>query len=312
MRILHIENTAGVGSDLAQAQIELGHDARVLETWKSYMNWPHDYTRIYQGTMMDKIAMMWKSAIDFQDFDIYHIHSGINWKRLDIVLLKLMHQKPFVIHYHGSEVTKGYNKAYTRFADAKIVATPNLLKWHKDAIFIPNPMVAREDLSWQIHDPVRIVHLPTRPQDKGTSVIRDAIEELGEMGINFEFEEEASSPERSHDQVLEIIRTSDIIIDQVNDLGVFGRTSMEAMSFGKVAIASYNRKYDAYYPDVQIMMCKNDPGDLCHILKGLVNCPTLIQWKGQRGFNYVQEKLNPLNITKKVMLVYQKVLHAAK
>ena len=73
-------------------------------------------------------------------YDLVHVHGGINRKRLDVLAMHFIHRKPLLVHYHGSETRMGYGMAYQSMVDSKIVSRPDLLKWHPDAVFIPNPM----------------------------------------------------------------------------------------------------------------------------------------------------------------------------
>ena len=80
MRILHVENQAGVAWQLAQAQRRLGHDAVVIETYANPLNLPHDRDFYYSHQSFREDLTNGLRIVRFaRDFDIIHLHGGIHW-----------------------------------------------------------------------------------------------------------------------------------------------------------------------------------------------------------------------------------------
>ncbi|OYT40833.1 MAG: hypothetical protein B6U89_00790 [Desulfurococcales archaeon ex4484_58] len=138
LHVLHIGNTAGIGSVLAKYQ-------------KKFFKWKTDVlvrkeldkfnittygTYIYGGRTSFYICVLRM----FRKYDIVHIHS------LDklVPLLKIIDpRKKIVLHYHGSDIRGKWHirKKYWKYADKILVATPDLLKDAPPSTsYLPNPV----------------------------------------------------------------------------------------------------------------------------------------------------------------------------
>jgi glycosyltransferase involved in cell wall biosynthesis len=248
MKILHIENHAGVAHELAECQKRAGHEATVMETWWNPTNQPHDVDFYYgrKGFVNDLHTM--RKVVRFSEgYDIVHVHGGINWKRFDVLGIKLLKRKPIVVHYHGSETREGFGMSYRWVPDATIVSRPDLLKWLPDATFLPNPVAGRES-TFDITRRPRIVHLTNNRSTKGTDLIVEAVKALQkEMDVEFCLVEK-----RPHDEAMAEVSRSHILIDQLIDskaLGVpsvIGVATLEAISMGLAAVSTFDEEYRQY------------------------------------------------------------------
>ncbi len=185
MKVLHIENTAGVGWQIASAQRRLGHQAAVLETWRGKISFPHDLENYYEGWTIP--FKMLRTLGIARDFDVIHLHGGIASKRIDVSAIKRLLRKPLIVHYHGSESRMGYGLHKQKLIDAKIVATPDLLQYHPDATYIPIPLEPIQ-YHFELKGRVKVVHAPTNRELKGTDLILKAVEEAKAQGVDFDFE----------------------------------------------------------------------------------------------------------------------------
>jgi glycosyltransferase involved in cell wall biosynthesis len=310
MRILHIENTGGVASLLARGEMALGHQSDVLETWRSYINYDHDFEHYYEGTYCHKLWMMKRTIELAKHYDIIHIHSGMARTRVDYLWMKKLMGKPLVVHYHGSETRLGTGMHYRNIADAKVVATPDLLRWHPDATFIRNPMGTME--AEQPEGAPCIVHLPTVRERKGTAYVLKAINGLRAEGRQFEF---SLVENVQHDRALKEIARSNIVVDQVATnvdgapAGLLGMVSLEGMAMGKVVVNSmdssaFGRYYPKGYPGVYA-----DETNVKEVLGSLLDDPEEVRRLGEKGRKWISEHLSPEVIARQHVKIYERVLN---
>jgi hypothetical protein len=311
MRILHLENTAGVPAILARAQISSGHQAKVLETWRNPYNFPHDLELYYGGNgFLHDLRTMRQVSRTCIDFDLVHVHGGINRKRLDVLSMHYLHGKPIVVHYHGSETRTGYGMAYQSIAMGKIVSRPDLLNWHPDATFIPNPIEMVPETPFHPDTVPKVVHVSNNPLLKGTGIIREAMSELAAEGLRFEFELVENRP---HSYVLESIASSHILIDQVlpesKELpSVIGMVSLEAMVRGKAVVSTFDRELRPYYPECPVHAIDHGKEPLKQAVRDMVKDMDRTMDLGARGRRYVSDHHSPKVICDQVMKVYGKAL----
>jgi len=313
MRILHIENTSGVPYMLSRWQRELGHEADVVETWRkpgSHVVFLHDFENYYDGSKLSIPGKMLRTVRMAKDYDIIHVHAGMPRKRLDFPLIRYWRGKPIVAHYHGSECRMGYGMAYQSIARAKIVATPDLLKYHPDAQFIPNPM-PEMPYSWDEDAKPRIVHTPTRRYLKGTDLVLVAIKELRGRGVDFDFDLIENVPRHEWE---ERMAKAHIVIDQVNNgasgvPGLIGMVSLEAMAMGKVAVAHVADDMLPYYPGLPVENVQHNIIDLTDKLEGLVSDMEATRKRGLAGPGYVRDHHSPSEIAKRHLAIYNQILN---
>ena len=310
MRILHVENTAGVPSILAKAQRAAGHQVAVMETYWKPITFPHDIELYYTGNVLHDIRNIRKVSRECIDFDIVHVHGGLNRKRLDVLSMHIIHRKPLVVHYHGSETRMGYGMAYRSHARAKIVSRPDLLKYHDDAVFIPNPVESVPCCPFERDKEPTVVHITNKRSFKGTDLVIEAMEELAKEGVRFRFELVESQP---HNVVLEKICGSHILIDQVLQLSeelpsVIGMVSLEAMIRGKAVISTFDQELRPYYPGCPVQAIEYGKDALKQAVRQLVDDMDWTKNLGVQGRKYVSDHHSPKVICDRIMTIYEKAL----
>lgn len=311
MRILHLENQAGVANQLAQAQRRLGHDAMVMETWYNTLDEPHDVEMYYTHDSFTSDARNAMEIVKYaRDFDIVHIHGGMFWKRADAVAIKLLLRKPLVVHYHGSETRDGYGMHYRFLADHKFVSRPDLLKWHPDSQYVPNP-VGQFSYEFDAGAKLRVLHMATNRRAKGTDTIEKTLEAMVRGGAGIEY---AVLDRVPHSQAMGELRRSHILIDQLIDPravgmpSIIGVASFEAMAMGKVAISSFDREYRPYYPGCPVVAIEPTAEALEEAILRFRDDMASAQQIGMAGRQYVREKHSADTIVKDVMPVYEGLL----
>ncbi len=300
---------------IAKAQVELGHRADVLETWHGNVNYDSDYRMYYEGNPLEVLRRMTKVARMAKDYDVIHAHTGINWKRLDIVSMRLR-GKPIVVHYHGPETRMGYGMSYRRIIPkAKIVSTPDLLRWHPDAEFIPNPYAPSNDPNpWPENKKIKLIHAPTNRHLKGTEKVLKAIEILRSMGVVFEFELLENVP---HRDLQREIGDSHIVIDRIGDeheteiTDPFGALALEAMSRGRMTISYLPPEItDAYDSSLPVVSPRAPTAkSLAQILHRYLTDPKAVRQTGEAGIRYIKKVHDPLRIASRHVEIYKRVLN---
>ncbi len=316
MRILHIGNTAGVAWKIAQAQNNLGHDAKVMDVYKTRMNYDHDYECYALFPNHFFISMLFphnifKKLSIAKNFDVLHFHSGLTLLQIDALISHYFYNKPIVVHYQGSETRLGYGMYHQRIIFKKIVGGPDLLKWHPDAYYIPNPMKLNKYI-FTPGDTPRIIHMPTAREKKGTDLILKAVNELKNEGLKFDF---VLLEKKPHGIAMQELSKSDILIDQIGNfssdennepLGIPGTVSLEAMSFGKLAISTLSKNIQQHYKRCPII---NSEASLQSLKDAIHYAVENIHGAEMRkrsvaGYNYIKENHDPINIAKKIDAVY--------
>lgn len=305
MRILHIENPAGVAYRLSRGQRQIGLEADVLETWKLPYDYGHDIENYYQGGPRD-ILRLFKTIKLGKKYDLIHLHTGLPLKRLDVVTLRAILRKPLVAHYHGSETRMGYGMHYQSLVGLKLVATPDLLDHHKDAVYVPNAM----DLMEVTPAPTsrfRIVHVPTNKAIKGTASLEKTLDEL-RARYDFDLEIFEGGP---HAEALNALRRAHLVVDEVGDpnvTGVKGRLnilSLEAMMLGRPVITNLEPELLSYYPGCPVMnISSKGPSLKDRLVEALENQAGLAQL-GSAGHEYVRQNHDPRAVATKVLELYK-------
>jgi hypothetical protein len=136
---------------------------------------------------------------------------------------------------------------------------------------------------YDINKTIKIVHIPSDDGIKGTNYVINAIEILKSENLNFEFEVVRN---RSHKETIEIIRNSDILIDQMV-AGWYGLISIESMALGKTTVCYINNKLYEYLPDLPIVDL--NPDNLADGLKKLIIERDKLQGYGIAGRKFAEK-----------------------
>ena len=138
MRILHVCNTAGVGSVIAKFMDRLfGTESLVVQ--RRVFD-PYGFTTY--GELWDCGAKMFafKCLLLATKFDIVHVHS---FDKLIPFLKFIYPKKPVVLHYHGTRIRNKWSerKKFWSKADKVLVSTSDLMEEApSDAIYLSNPV----------------------------------------------------------------------------------------------------------------------------------------------------------------------------
>ncbi|MGQ9680670.1 MAG: hypothetical protein ACUVV4_07920 [Candidatus Bathyarchaeia archaeon] len=139
MKILHIWNTAGIGSIIAKHMDRLYGTESLVVMRHSFD--PFGFTTYGKLWNCGSKMFGFKSLLLARRFDIIHVH----YFDAIIPFLKFFHhEKPAIIHYHGDDIRNKWvsRRRYWSKADLALYSTPDLLNIEtpKDAVYIPNPV----------------------------------------------------------------------------------------------------------------------------------------------------------------------------
>ncbi len=140
MRILHIGNTAGVGSVIAKWQKKILNWKTTLITRKKLD--PYHLTTYGYALPLDKFTYTIVALLLSLRHDIIHIH---DFDKIVPIMRKLpiLKNKTIVLHYHGSRIRNNWKKRKKFWvkADVILVSTKDLLdKAPEHVKYLPNPI----------------------------------------------------------------------------------------------------------------------------------------------------------------------------
>ncbi|MDQ0255329.1 glycosyltransferase involved in cell wall biosynthesis [Evansella vedderi] len=154
-------------------------------------------------------------------------------------------------------------------SDHAIVADQELLPYAKD--YYKHVHVICQAIPLEDFEPIYpevtnriplIVHAPSHYRVKGSKFVMDAIKRLYRNGYSFRCNLVSKLP---HDELMEVYRQADIIIDQLR-IGSFGVASLEGMASGKPVIC-YIRKDLIYKYPQELPIVNATPKSIYKFLK---------------------------------------------
>lgn len=286
--ILHVGSIAGVPQELSRAQRRMGYRSDVI----SFQPHPFKYeVDIYLPTRLPVPLRFVERFCLFsriiKDYDLIHFHyfSSLPFG-LDLPWLKRLGKK-IVMHYHGDDIRgKGVGMLHSRFADAIVVSTPDLLDWSSRAIWIPNPIDLRRYQYIGIEDRednLRIIHAPTDPRVKGTEHVVNTVESLRREGYGVELDLIMNMP---RDEAIKHYMQADIVVDQLL-IGWYGVFAIECMALGKPVCVYIREDLEKYLPPNALVNVS--PKNLKEVLRALIENFDIRKSVGMMGRRFVED-----------------------
>ncbi|MGQ3412324.1 glycosyltransferase family 4 protein [Natrinema sp. LN54] len=323
--VVHVGNTAGVASTIANEQRRLGIDSTVLVYNEEKYEFGADEIvqvkpesddisgKVFALHNIKNRVIEIQKRLDSYDVLHFHFRSAIDIanpllpRGLDLPIWKAQ-GKRIVMHFHGSDIRwSGVARLYRMFADEILVSTPDLLEWAPDrAHWAPRPIdTASIDPVYpqpNSGDPIRIVHAPSNREIKGTEHLVQAVSDLQSRGYDIELEVVEDTP---HNQALEIYQSADIVVDWVNpDFGLYGLFSIESMALGKPVIATLGDVMKERVPDENPIL-DTKPEDLSDQLVSLVESRDQLRELGKQGREYVESMHDVRSVVEKYNRAYK-------
>jgi glycosyltransferase involved in cell wall biosynthesis len=253
------------------------------------------------------------------DVYIYHYGSSLShyiFLHFDVFINKIFGKK-IIVYFHGSDVrnpkiTKSKNPWYTNPYNESVLRSKfNCIIWsyftNGNAIFSdPTLEKTLEKYFKKLHflnlsidvgllnpfypersNRIKIGHIPSNIEFKGTKYIRNSIQELkSKYLMEFEYLECTNIP---HQEAMNLLEDADLVIDQMM-IGGHGVFTLEAMALGKPVICNiwesdYARHYDPSFPIIPA-----NPDNLTNVLFEWISCDLEVRKnKGKESRKYVEK-----------------------
>ena len=313
MKILHIRNIANVAYNLSLQQKKMGHEVRLFDITENYtsentdisLNLPMKYSK---KDIFNRFQIISKNLLGItlkEKFDIFHLHdAGIFPQDIDIPLFFKRFGK-VVVHWHGSKVRNNGRTFGSKFADAEIVSTPDLLEYAPEATWIPN-CIPWHRLSKMDRNDDRIIigHAPTNRFYKGTKYFLEAMEQLKKEYPNVECLLIENKP---HKEAMQLLQTCDIVVDSVDVLGWYGVLTNEVQQMGIPCCTWIKPGLEPYLeePSGIVNVTKDN---LTQRLEELILDENLRRDLGRSGEKYVEKVHNNRKICEKILTVYDQII----
>ena len=318
MNILHVRNIANVAYNISLEQKKMGHNVRLIEIIQNYtsenndisLNLPEDYSKRELLSRFWSISNNLMELLLNEDFDVIHLHdSGIYPLDLDIPLI-MKHYGKVVVHWHGSKLRNNGRTFGSKFADAEIVSTPDLLEYAPEATWIPN-CIPWHGLSKIDRNDDRIIigHAPTNRFYKGTKYFLEAMEQLKKEYPNVDCLLIENKP---HKEAMQLLQTCDIVVDSVGfydkrQVGWYGVFTNEAQQMGIPCCTWIKPGLEPYLeePNGIVNVTKDN---LKQRLEELILDENLRRDLGRSGEKYVEKVHNNRKICEKILTVYDQII----
>jgi glycosyltransferase involved in cell wall biosynthesis len=152
-----------------------------------------------------------------------------------------------------------------------------------------------------------VVHIPSRPEIKGTGHVLSAVEKLSRR-VDFEFRLIQGMP---HREVLAVMADSDIVLDQFI-IGSYGTVTLEAMALGKPVLCYIKPSCYARLPASGIPVVNANPDDLESVLETLLMNGALRNETGRLGRSYVEEHHDAHKVARRLSGLYEDLVRRRK
>lgn len=265
------------------------------------------------------------------DIYIYHYGSSLShylFLHFDVLINKLFGKK-IIVYFHGSDVrnpniaaqrnpwySNPYNESRLRsnfncfiwsyytggnaiFSDPTL---ENTLKKHFKKLHFLKLSIDVSVLKpiYPIRSKkIKIGHIPSNIEFKGTKYIRNSIEELRNIYfIDFEYFECTNIP---HQEAMSLLEDADIVIDQMM-IGGHGVFTLEAMALGKPVICNIWEEDYAKYYDSSFPIIPANPDNLTEVLLNWISCPVESRRKKGEDSRLYVEKFHHYKIGSNTLL----------
>lgn len=315
MRVLHAPaNIANQPWGMAQGLRALGHEVEVWQYGASPFGYTVDRTIDTPTDPLGYLDLLVEAAR--AEFDVVHFHFaqtlvpprvGLPW-HWDLPVWRALGTR-IVFTFHGSDVRlrshhlrtdewSFYRHSDTPCNEERIGLEMPVLRAYADVMtvgstldlpYVPGAVVVPKVIEldrFAMVGPTRserpvVAHAPSRRSTKGTEFILEGFETLRQRGADFEVDLIEGV---SHAEAMSRMSAADIVVEKVlgGDVGV---TSLEAMAFGKVAVARIRPEVRAHVPDVPVVSA--DPTTFVAVMEDLLSSPSTRAELGRRGREFV-------------------------
>lgn len=335
LRVLHlpynVSNQAGI---IVKGLRELGHTADLLEFDANRFGYDVSGTNLRLGSIRTRWGRLLRRIAHFllvmPRYDVFHYHYG-GWllpKGLDFPILAAF-RKRVVMEFHGSEIRKPsiaarknpYYRNVDGTTDRQSIDLQSRISRHVTTALVGDDelrtyvessfrsivvLPRRIDISrYAPHYPdatrqrPMVIHAPSSRNVKGTEQILATIERLrGDLAFDFTLVEN-----RPHAEMIEIIKSSDIVIDQMM-IGAYGVFAIEALALGKPVVCYLREDLIDRFP-APLPIIRANPDTLTETLARLIGDPVARYEIGIRSRQYAESVHDYRRVTLQVLGIYR-------
>ena len=329
MRVLHVNDVAGVASNLVRGLQKLGVESELFQpTVGTYR--VSRYRRVLLPLIRTIEAFQLQRYVKSKHFDIVHIHYA------RFAYMALVTGLPYYLHVHGTDIREDMHKPglhqltlqALKSAERVFCATPDLvekvLPYRSDVVFIPNPIDFKDFSPQPISIPSqkRILCISKLDRYKGMEEILETMEILWQQETNitfgmFNFGNNSTAYqaflERNrdrlqlieripHEQMSNLINSFDIILGQQSKLAsILTLSELEAMACGKPVVVNFQYAH-SYRTPPPVLVSSTIDETLAQV-RHLIHTPELRLKIGQDAQTWVMEHHN-INLVAQYLLGY--------
>lgn len=325
--------------ELAKELKKQGVNATFLQYLKHPFGYEADREISFTPHTRSEVLMDTLKQLLEEDYDIYHlwwrplIFTGpyTDYQGLDIPLIKSRGKK-IIYRFTGNDLRyksthkkvdpysyfkydydvpwdeklqRKHNDFLTEYVDEFVVQDPEMHSYLSKAKIIPRGI----DLSKYDHVGINennirplVVHIPSIPEIKGTKIINEAVRQLKNEGLLFDY---VSKSRISHEETMELYKKADILVDEIHK-GWYGIAALECMSMGK-PVMTYIRKDLVNSLGEPIPVENINPDNVKQKLRQLILDKEMRMNLSQRGRPFVEKHHCIQKVAKNLAELYKDV-----
>jgi len=224
LKVLHIWNTAGVGSIIAKYMDKTFG----TESWVIMRKRFDKFGLTTYGECWDcgSKTFTLKALLEARKYDLIHVH---DFDKIVPLLKRIYSKKPVVLHYHGSRIRGKAEERYKYYcnADFIIVSTPDLLETLPDATYVPNPVDTEFFRQTNKHNDNSAVYIIKHQLGEDLEWARKMAEKYG---LNLSFRDRVKNP-IPHVELPSFLNQFSYYIDR-DYIKSLSKTALEALACG--------------------------------------------------------------------------------
>jgi len=333
MKILHVNDCAGVAANLVCGLQRLGVEVEIFEPTLG-VDQKGKFRKALLPLIRIREAFQLRQLVKRKRFDIVHVH----YARL--AFMTLITGLPYYLHCHGSDLRLDLRRAgfrqLTLLAIRKAIkvfyVTPDLAAYLKpirpDAVFLPNP-INLDDFAIELGGGLsipRVLSISKLDRFKGVEQIIQTIElvwqrhpEIEVTMFNYGNQSDLARPffkehqcdkrlillsHISHNQMRRLINSSDIVLGQQSKIAsMLTLSELESMACGKPVVCSF--KYPNVYPEPPPVLVSHTPEESSEHIVRLLDDSVLRQSLGRQGREWVAKYHEQKQIARQLLQYYQ-------
>lgn len=203
------------------------------------------------------------------------------------------------------EAQRLYLEFLRSYVDLFIVQDPEMLEHMPQARVVPRgiDLDALPPVGIEPTDRPLIVHAPSKTLVKGTAILEQALAELAEEGLAFEFKVITNM---AHEEALSWYRRADLVVDQLL-IGWYGVLTIEALALGKPVVA-YIRDdlHERFTP--RIPVANANPETIKEVLRPLIADYEARRTLAAGGPDFVREVHDIRNVAGTLKEIYAELM----